>query len=974
MRSAFAFASLGATLLAACTFDGSALDDRACSTSADCDNGTACIDGYCEIAVIDGDSGLGDVDIPDPDIEGDTPGEHDADTLEPVDATDTDTRDADDVDDTGDTPDLTPNDVSDTVDGDAGDAQDDADTTLPDVVDPGCDGAEPFCDGTIAVICLESGEEDRVECDLCVSPLGCTCLDGACVARQCVDDSRRCGEVVPERCVDGRWQPQTACGDDAICVDGSCITFECEPDSVLCEGDTIVRCGADGFVASTDDCQARGAFCDAGECVEWACEPGSVECLDASTLTACNARGTDVEVVGCEPAEFCGEEAGIASCIDDVCVAGELRCDGPFNREQCDAVGSSWLDASSCGGATYCDDGACVDQVCAPSVARCASPTIAAVCDAIGASETVQPCDDDQYCFDGACVEDVCEPLTTRCQDETTLATCNALGSGESSTSCGGSTYCSAGACVADVCEASSTRCAGETTLVACNAAGSAETSTECLASQFCSSGACVSDVCTPETTRCADEATVARCNAFGSGETSSTCADGTVCVDGSCTDRVCETGATTCGDDGNSYVCNASGTAFVPLETCEFGCVEGECLVPSCGDGIVTAAIGESCDDGNPLTCDGCEECEHRGALTFDAGDERLSGASWVPGAAEMTIEAWIETDTAGLVAGVGTFTNDFATLYVDASGVAAFSFNAGGEPITVTGTTSVVGNGYHHLAGVRFREDGAMIFVDGALEGIVYVEKTFGNIDNGALWIGVDPDAFFPAITGVVDEVRFSNAAVYTTRFVPARDISVLDTTIGAYNFNELDGDIAHDLTRANRDLSLSASVGRVDDSCFGGSGPVCGDLIEAPWEECDSMLATCTAGCLLATAACDGVTGPQGACYRYTSIPASWTNAESACTSWGGQLAWSSNAIENRWLAFYVFGGTGSGWIGFNDRGTEGSWRWDGGAPVSYTAWATGEPNNVGNEDCATIEVPAATWVDRGCNNNFRYACRR
>jgi hypothetical protein len=387
-----------------------------------------------------------------------------------------------------------------------------------------------------------------------------------------------------------------------------------------------------------------------------------------------------------------------------------------------------------------------------------------------------------------------------------------------------------------------------------------------------------------------------------------------------------------------------------------------------------VTSALGETCDDGNALTCDGCEACVYRGRLTFATGAERASGATWVPGTSSITIEAWVSATAPGLIAGIGNFTGDFASLYLTDTGRPGFGFTAGGTPITVEGPTSIVGTGYHHLAGVRFRQDGAMIFLDGVLVGIVYTEVTPQNIDNGALWVGVDPEATFPALVGRLDEVRISSSARYTGHFTPARDTATDGSTIAAWSFNEQSGTTADDRSANNRDLTLSSASTRAADACFGATSAVCGDGVRAPWEECDNALATCTATCT-STTTCDALPGPVSGCFRATGAATSWTNAESACTTWGGQLAWVSNALENTWLTQVVYnGGGGATWLGFNDRGTEGTWVWDGGAAVTHTNWAATEPNNVGNEDCATLEVPAANWVDRQCNSNYRYACRR
>ena len=53
----------------------------------------------------------------------------------------------------------------------------------------------------------------------------------------------------------------------------------------------------------------------------------------------------------------------------------------------------------------------------------------------------------------------------------------------------------------------------------------------------------------------------------------------------------------------------------------------------------------------------------------------------------------------------------------------------------------------------------------------------------------------------------------------------------------------------------------------------------------------------------------------------------------------------------------------WIGLNDRDNEGTFTWADGTEVTYTRWNSGEPNNVGNEDC-THKHNNGYWNDRSC----------
>ncbi|XP_078682431.1 uncharacterized protein LOC144916906 [Branchiostoma floridae x Branchiostoma belcheri] len=72
---------------------------------------------------------------------------------------------------------------------------------------------------------------------------------------------------------------------------------------------------------------------------------------------------------------------------------------------------------------------------------------------------------------------------------------------------------------------------------------------------------------------------------------------------------------------------------------------------------------------------------------------------------------------------------------------------------------------------------------------------------------------------------------------------------------------------------------------------------------------------------------------------------------------------NAVRND-VAFY---------IGLSDQNAEGQWRFaDGTALCSYKNWNPGEPNNRGNEDCATL-LPRSKWNDVPCSSDLRYICQ-
>lgn len=87
--------------------------------------------------------------------------------------------------------------------------------------------------------------------------------------------------------------------------------------------------------------------------------------------------------------------------------------------------------------------------------------------------------------------------------------------------------------------------------------------------------------------------------------------------------------------------------------------------------------------------------------------------------------------------------------------------------------------------------------------------------------------------------------------------------------------------------------------------------------------------------------------------------WTASQIEARSLGGHLATINDAEEQA----FVLENFGSYlgiqrllWIGLNDVQTEGTFRWISGEPVTYTAWAPGEPNSVGNdEDFVALYYP-------------------
>ncbi len=125
----------------------------------------------------------------------------------------------------------------------------------------------------------------------------------------------------------------------------------------------------------------------------------------------------------------------------------------------------------------------------------------------------------------------------------------------------------------------------------------------------------------------------------------------------------------------------------------------------------------------------------------------------------------------------------------------------------------------------------------------------------------------------------------------------------------------------------------------------------------------------------------------CYAYYTTALSWSDAKIACASIGGKLATIKNAGADAAIASIAL--TDS-WFGAADNNSlisgssEGNYYWIDGYPFwtggqagsavggAYTNWETGEPNNLGGENCLLKYSSNGKWNDYGCGNGRHYVC--
>merc|ERR1711874_874091 len=102
----------------------------------------------------------------------------------------------------------------------------------------------------------------------------------------------------------------------------------------------------------------------------------------------------------------------------------------------------------------------------------------------------------------------------------------------------------------------------------------------------------------------------------------------------------------------------------------------------------------------------------------------------------------------------------------------------------------------------------------------------------------------------------------------------------------------------------------------------------------------------------------------CYHNSGAAMNWHDARKYCLGIGGYLVEIDSEEEETALlgAFAVY--DQDYWIGLTDASVEGEWIWaDTGKPPKYTAWAEGEPNDMGEQrtvPCCSISTRMIPWT--------------
>jgi hypothetical protein len=112
------------------------------------------------------------------------------------------------------------------------------------------------------------------------------------------------------------------------------------------------------------------------------------------------------------------------------------------------------------------------------------------------------------------------------------------------------------------------------------------------------------------------------------------------------------------------------------------------------------------------------------------------------------------------------------------------------------------------------------------------------------------------------------------------------------------------------------------------------------------------------------------PDGSCFVLITTPMTYVDAQAACATVGGHLAYLKTAALDTFGETFI--GAVDTWIGGSDLVTETAFAWDDATPFSFTNWHTGEPNGGGGgyeEDCVIIAGSRVgkQWDDRPCDDS-------
>ncbi len=260
----------------------------------------------------------------------------------------------------------------------------------------------------------------------------------------------------------------------------------------------------------------------------------------------------------------------------------------------------------------------------------------------------------------------------------------------------------------------------------------------------------------------------------------------------------------------GNSSA--AVPTTKTPLSAYNVGSANALFVAPL--NGTTTAIAAGS---GTPTTATGALRYSTKSAMSFDGKNDYVTPTGTVNiNQANLTIEFWYKPDQfysggRGLFdENTGGWVSQKIRFSVGNTGIPTFVLMVNGSQKTINGVSGLSANTWHHVAGVY---DGNQVFlyIDGTSVGTP--QSASGNVSalTSALELMRQTDGTFNS--GLIDELRISSTARYTSNFTPQTSPFVRDANTKLLLHFDENGDDPRNTGKA------------IDDSGNGNHGTITG-----------------------------------------------------------------------------------------------------------------------------------------------------
>lgn len=715
--------------------------------------------------------------------------------------------------------------------------------------------------------------------------------------------------------------------------------------------------------------------------INWGCGDGTLAWNDFP----CDAAQPFVCEFGCDDDNDCTLDSGTTQCINNTVAETAPVCNvtgGPGCANTTCQNCVCGLDPFCCNTAW---DGICVDEALGICAASC---TVAVVV----SCDDGDPCTLNDTCTNGACVG---TPVVCDDNNPCTVDSCNPT----------------TGSC-------ETTAVVGEHACGTTGPAGCAYAPCQdcvCAIDGFCCTtawdGICVSETFNPCGAQCTMVAVCDDGNACTTGDAciAETCTGAvTVCDDGNpCTTDACDPASGQCvynNAPATGFACQTQGPAGCGNAACQ-ACVcgidpfccntawDGICVSEASNECALACTVGVACDDGDPCTendvCQGnvcagtpklctdndvctTDSCAADGTCVFTTNISTSGASSYVfcPGAVTQA-QATVECQARG--AKLATLESASENAFVSTEAL-AYGLVAPWVSLvdTVTENTFVWGTG------APLTYSGWCPGEPNNANNEDCVQLNWGCGGGGFAWNDNNCGAAF----SFVCELDCNDTNSCTIDTAVQGELACNNGPLPGANCCE-----SHEQTGCG-DFDCQACVCGMDPFCCNTSwdGICAGEAQNQCNAQCNcgSPELYCNDGDGMTVDTCNVVGScngnlVNGSCYKPTSVAAgiSWSNAENACATWGGHLVTIDNVAENtavRSLVTTYCGANTTAWIGLNDLISEGQYVWIGGGAPGYTNWASGEPNNVGNEDVVHMLV-SGQWNDLpATSNQLCYVCEK